>query len=300
MATGGLLALLDDLTVLMDDIAAMSKVAAQKTAGITGDDLAVNAQALTGIDPKRELPIIWSVAKGSLKNKCFLIPGALFLNFAAPWAIMPLLMAGGVFLCFEGVEKVLHAFEKRNPREKHALTIAAIESPDDLVAIEKQKIRQAINTDLILSAEIVAIALATVADKPFITQAAVLIAIGIGITVVVYGLVGGLIKLDDIGLYLSQKKQKAAQVFGRLLVVGTPKLMKVISVVGTAAMFMVGGGILTHGIPPLHHALPENVWLQAAANVVIGLIAGGIAVLGWKYLEAPCRKAIKILKNINK
>jgi predicted DNA repair protein MutK len=299
MAAGGLLALLDDLTVLMDDIAAMSKVAAQKTAGITGDDLAVNAQALHGIDPKRELPIIWSVAKGSLKNKCFLIPGALFLNFAAPWAIMPLLMAGGVFLCFEGVEKILHAFEKDSP-EKHALTIAAIQSPDDLIAIEKQKIRQAINTDLILSAEIVAISLGTVLDKPFITQAAVLIAIGLGITVVVYGLVGGLIKLDDIGLYLTQKKQRIVQLFGRLLVVGTPKMMKVISVLGTAAIFMVGGGILTHGIPPLHHILPENIWLKIMADIVVGLIAGGLAVVGWKYLESPCLAAYKSLKSLKK
>lgn len=276
MAAGGLLALLDDLTSILDDVAALSKVAAQKTAGISGDDLAVNAQMLTGLEARRELPIVWAVAKGSFKNKCYLVPGALFLNWAAAWTITPLLMLGGLYLCFEGAEKILHT---RSKKSRKALTAAAVKSAEDLLTLEKDKIRQAINTDLILSAEIVAIALSTVAAKPFMTQATVLCVIAIAMTVGVYGLVAGIVKLDDFGLYLSRKKRRWQKNFGGWLVRATPGMMKIISIVGTAAMFMVGGGILLHGIPGLGHALPDDLFLRLATEALAGVIAG-LAVIG--------------------
>lgn len=290
MATGGLLALIDDLTVLMDDVAAMSKLAAKKTAGISGDDLAVNAHVLTGIDPKRELPIVWAVAKGSLKNKAILIPAALLLSFFAPWSITPILMLGGIFLCYEGAEKIVH---KLHPAEEAAhnahMIAAAHSSEEDLMAVEQGKVKKAIRTDLILSAEIVAIALGSVVNQPIATQVIVLTIVGIGITVVVYGLVGGLVKLDDIGFYLARRANAAAAAFGRGLLAVIPGLMKTISVLGTAAMFMVGGGIILHGF----HAAAEMLaaWTQNispsptlrlmatfAIEIVTGFIVGAIAV----------------------
>lgn len=290
MAFGGLLALLDDLTVLLDDIAAMSKVAAGKTAGITGDDLAVNAEALTGLDPKRELPIVWAVTKGSLKNKAILVPAALLLNAFAPFLITPLLMIGGVFLCYEGVEKIIHAWEKSKNKAHHAhLAAAAKRGEDDLLSFEQTKIKQAVQTDLILSAEIVAIALATVATAPFLTQVSVLAIIALGMTVIVYGLVGLIVKLDDIGLYLSRKKDRLRQKIGLGMIRVLPGLMKTISIVGTAAMFTVGGGILIHGMHFLSQMISDfsvahlpggwpHVLFSFAASAVVGIIAGGIAV----------------------
>lgn len=306
MAVGGLLALLDDLSVLMDDVAAMSKLAAKKTAGISGDDLAVNAQVLTGIDPKRELPIVWSVAKGSLLNKALLIPAALLLSFFAPWSITPILMLGGVFLCFEGAEKIMHKYhDKKGQAETAAhqahLVAAAHRSEEDLLAVEKSKIDQAIRTDLILSAEIVAIALGTIVDQPIMTQIIVLTLVGVAITVVVYGLVGGLVKLDDIGLYLSKRANTAAAAFGRGLLAVIPGLMKTISVLGTAAMFMVGGGIILHGfhgIAESFSALTHNISSSAtvrllatlAFEIVTGLVIGVIAVLVYTPLAARFKK----------
>lgn len=296
MAATGLLALLDDITTILDDIAAMSKIAAQKTAGIAGDDLAVNANVVYGIDPKRELPIIWAVAKGSFKNKALLIPGALALNAAAPWGITPLLMAGGAFLCYEGVEKVLHK-EQNDENEKHhqELTAAALSSAEVLLNLEKDKIKQAINTDLILSAEIVAVTLGAVATASFLTQIGVLTAVGVGMTIGIYGLVAGIVKIDDFGLHLAQAKghtslQKLSRMIGGKLVRSTPYIMKTLSVIGTAAMFAVGGGIILHGTPPAGHALAEfarnltsSGFLQGAIEMLLAVVSGaliGLATLG--------------------
>ncbi len=294
MPAGGLLALLDDMTAILDDVAAMSKVAAKKTAGITGDDLAVNAEVLRGIDPKRELPIVWAVAKGSLKNKAFLVPGALILNALAPWAIVPLLMFGGVFLCFEGAEKILHA--RKAKKEQQKAVEAARSSAEDLMAVEKDKIKKAIQTDLILSAEIIAIALATVADKPLLTEALVLTCIAIGITVVVYGLVGLIVKLDDIGVYLARGKTIIAQKFGRGLLITVPHLMRVLSVVGTAAMFAVGGGILTHGLPFLSAQLPHEGVMKMLGDTAVGLAVGFLAVVAFEKSLPHFKKIIQVMK----
>jgi predicted DNA repair protein MutK len=284
MPSGGLLALLDD-------IATMSKVAATKTAGISGDDLAVNSKALVGIDPKRELPIVYEVAKGSLRNKAILIPGALALSFAAPWAIMPLLTLGGAYLCFEGIEKILH--KEHGAEEKN-------DQPVDMKALEKQKIGSAIKTDLVLSAEIVAVTLGAVAASPIITQVAVLTAVGIGMTVGIYGLVGGIVKLDDVGLWLSRKKgdgpvAKAQRGIGRALVAGVPHMMKAISVVGTAAMFMVGGGLVLHGIPAAHglleaagHLVANIPFIQTAVEMTAATLAGAVTGLA----AVPVMKAV--------
>jgi predicted DNA repair protein MutK len=291
MAAGGLLALLDDIAVLLDDIAVMSKAAATKTAGIVGDDLAVSSQALVGIDPKRELPIVWKVARGSLKNKFILVPAALFLSAFAEWAITPLLMLGGAFLCYEGAEKVIHAVKPTTEDKKHQKEIiaAAHAGAGALAEVEKKKIAEAVNTDFILSAEIVAVALGTVKEKSFAIQAGVLAGIGIGMTVVVYGLVGCIIKMDDVGMYLLKKKSRAAQKFGHGILKMMPYFMKTLSVVGTIAMFTVGGGILLHGTPPVAHAMHGwNGWLSALAATGAGAIAGLIIVPVAHKLGAPC------------
>jgi uncharacterized protein len=276
MATGGLLALLDDITAILDDVAAMSKVAATKTAGITGDDLAVNAQALVGIDPSRELPIVWRVAKGSLKNKFILVPSALLLSVVAEWAITPLLMIGGAYLCYEGAEKIVHAVHPTREDEKHhkKLTAAAEKSAEALLTLEQEKIRQAVNTDFILSAEIVAVALGAVKEAEFAVQASVLAAVGIGMTVVVYGLVGGIVKLDDLGMHLTGRRSRAARMAGNLILRFAPYLMKTLSVVGTAAMLTVGGGIILHGIPPANDALHG---LHGLVNIIVTTVAGAAA-----------------------
>jgi uncharacterized protein len=295
MATGGLLALLDDITALLDDVAAMSKVAAAKTAGITGDDLAVNTQALVGIDPSRELPIVWRVAKGSLRNKFILVPSALFLSAVAEWSILPLLMLGAAYLCYEGAEKVVHALHPTRGDKKHhkEVALAAAESADALMALEEKKIRQAINTDFILSAEIVVVALGTVKDAEFSVQATVLGAVGLGMTVVVYGLVGGIVKLDDLGMHLAKRRKKSLRALGNGILKFAPYLMKILSVVGTVAMFAVGGGIVAHGIPAANEALHR---LGGLMNL-LAITAGG-AVLGFltlpvvHRLEKPAGKLI--------
>ncbi len=293
MAFGGLLALLDDITLLLDDVAAMSKVAATKTAGIAGDDLAVNAQALVGIDPKRELPIVWRVAKGSFKNKCLLIPAALILSIIAEWAIVPLLMVGGAFLCYEGAEKVVHALRPTVEDVAHAKDVrqAAQKSAEELLEVEQKKIAEAVNTDFILSAEIVAVALGAVKEKTLWVQAGVLTGVGIGMTVFVYGLVGCIIKLDDLGMYLAKSKSKAVQKLGIGILKCVPYLMKTLSVVGTAAMFSVGGGIVLHGIPAAEHAMHDlNTFLSILISTVAGLLIGLAIVPVWHQLEKPFAK----------
>ena len=274
MAAGSLLALLDDIASVLDDVTVMSKVAAKKTAGVLGDDLALNAQQVTGVNPDRELPVVWAVAKGSLMNKAILVPAALAISAFVPWLITPLLMIGGAFLCYEGFEKLAHKYlhSKEEDEQHHAEHVAALANPAvDVREVEKDKIKGAIRTDFILSAEIIVISLGTVAGAPFGQQVAVLVAIALAMTVGVYGLVAGSVKLDDAGLYLSRKANGAAQALGKLLLALAPKLMKFLSVVGTAAMFMVGGGIVAHALPALHH------FSEGVAHAVEGVPAiGGV------------------------
>jgi uncharacterized protein len=297
MASGSLLALIDDIATILDDVALMSKVAAKKTAGVLGDDLALNAQQVAGVNPDRELPVVWAVAKGSLKNKAILVPAALAISAFIPWAITPLLMIGGLFLCYEGCEKLAHKFlhsADEDRRHHDDLLNAVVDASVDMVALEKEKIKGAVRTDFILSAEIIVISLGTVAAAPFGQQVAVLAAIAVVMTVGVYGLVAGIVKLDDAGLYLSRFSNAALKMFGDALLTAAPMLMKALSVLGTIAMFMVGGGILMHGMPALHHlvdsaadaagAVPGvggllKVVTPTAIDAVAGLIAGAVALV---------------------
>ncbi|HYD17285.1 MAG TPA: DUF808 domain-containing protein [Patescibacteria group bacterium] len=293
MAVGGLLALLDDITVLLDDIAVLSKAAATKTAGIVGDDLAVNAQAMVGIDPKRELPIVWRVALGSFKNKFVLVPAALILNLIAEWAITPFLMLGGAFLCYEGAEKVFHALRPTRQDKKHEADVKAAShvSADALLALEKQKIKEAVNTDFILSGEIVAVTLYLVKEETLLTQVAVLSGIALAMTVIVYGLVAAIVKLDDLGLYLATKKSAAIRKTGAGILRACPYLMKTLSVIGTVAMFSVGGGIMLHGIPAAAEAMHH--WGKLAnigAATGVGVVVGAICVPVMHMLEKPIGK----------
>ncbi|WP_284617433.1 DUF808 domain-containing protein [Aquabacterium humicola] len=289
MAGASLLALLDDITLVLDDVAVMTKVAAKKTAGVLGDDLALNAQQVAGVRAERELPVVGKVALGSMVNKAILVPAALAISVFAPWAITPLLMLGGLFLCFEGVEKLAHKFlHSQAEDDAHAREVeqALLDPNADMVAFERDKIKGAIRTDFILSAEIIVIALGTVADKPLLTKASVLVGIALLMTVGVYGLVAGIVKLDDAGLWLSRQAGAAQRQLGKLLLIAAPALMKFLSVAGTAAMFLVGGSILMHGIAPLHHAVEG--WVQAAgpigwlvsmlADALVGVAAGAIAL----------------------
>jgi predicted DNA repair protein MutK len=296
MASGSLLALIDDIAAILDDVALMSKVAAKKTAGVLGDDLALNAQQVNGVDADRELPVVFAVAVGSLKNKAILVPAALAISAFIPWGITPLLMLGGTFLCYEGFEKLAHKFLHSSDEDKlhHADLVQAVaDETVDLVALEKDKIKGAVRTDFILSAEIIVISLGTVAGAPFGQQVAVLAAIALVMTVGVYGLVAGIVKLDDAGLYLSQRGNGALQLAGRALLAAAPLLMRALTFLGTIAMFMVGGGILVHGVPALHHLVDSAAAaaatvpgagrvLAAIAPSVIdaaaGLVAGAIAL----------------------
>ncbi|EHK0946998.1 DUF808 family protein [Citrobacter farmeri] len=290
LAGSSLLTLLDDIATLLDDISMMGKLAAKKTAGVLGDDLSLNAQQVTGVRANRELPVVWSVAKGSLVNKVILVPLALLISAFIPWAITPLLMIGGAFLCFEGVEKVLHTLESRKQKEDPAerqrrLEALVAQAP---LAFEKDKIKGAVRTDFILSAEIVAITLGIVAEAPLLNQVLVLSGIALVVTIGVYGLVGLIVKLDDMGYWLAEKTSVLAQALGKGLLVVAPWLMKSLSVVGTLAMFLVGGGIVVHGVAPLHHAIEQFAQQQSAVvalvlptllNLVLGFIIGAIVVL---------------------
>ena len=301
MAGSSLFMLIDDIATLLDDVAVMTKVAATKTAGVLGDDLALNAQQVAGVKADRELPVVWAVAKGSAINKAILVPAALAISALVPWAITPLLMLGGAFLCFEGVEKLAHKFlhSKSEDDAHHRELVKAVASPEvDLIGFEKEKIKGAIRTDFVLSAEIIVITLGTVAAATFVQQVAVLAGIAVIMTIGVYGFVAGIVKLDDLGLNLSKKAgdgigQRMQRRIGGGLLVAAPYLMKFLSIAGTAAMFMVGGGILVHGIEPLHH------WIEGIAhhlssvpaiggflhaigptllNAVVGVIAGALVL----------------------
>ncbi|NRF70019.1 DUF808 domain-containing protein [Aquincola sp. S2] len=293
MAAASLLALLDDIALVLDDVAVMTKVAAKKTAGVLGDDLALNAQQVAGVRAERELPVVGKVALGSLINKTILVPTALVISVFAPWAVIPLLMLGGLYLCFEGVEKLAHKFlhsKAEDAAHEREVAEALLDPNVDMVAFERDKIKGAIRTDFILSAEIIVIALGTVADKPLLTKASVLIGISLLMTVGVYGLVAGIVKLDDAGLWLSRQAGAAQRQLGKLLLIAAPALMKFLSVAGTAAMFLVGGSILMHGIGPLHHAVEG--WTQGlgglaggvlsmVADALVGVLAGAVALLAF-------------------
>src|SRR5690606_24655491 len=279
MAGSSLFILIDDIATVLDDVATMTKVAAKRTAGVLGDDLALNAQQVAGVNADRELPVVWAVAKGSLRNKLILIPIALLISAFAPWAVVPLLMLGGAFLCYEGVETLTHRLVqgKAQTQAEHKERVQALTNPAvDMVAFEEEKIRGAVRTDFILSAEIIAITLGAVAALPFMTQLLVLIVIGLSMTLGVYGLVAALVKLDDAGLYLSRKGisgrglgRWALRLLGRLILALAPHLMHSLAAMGTVAMFMVGGGILTHGIEAAHHFI-ENLAEGTAALPGIG------------------------------
>lgn len=292
MAGSSLLALIDDISSVLDDVATMTKIAARKTAGVLGDDLALNAQQVTGVKADRELPVVWAVAKGSLVNKAILVPAALLISAVAPWLVVPLLMLGGLFLCYEGAEKLIHKLLHRHEGDEQQPLLEAIADPQvDLVAFERDKIRGAVRTDFVLSAEIIAITLGTVATASFLNQVLVLSGIALLMTVGVYGLVAGIVKLDDAGLYLSQRASAFAQACGRGILRLAPWLMKSLSVIGTAAMFMVGGGILSHGLPPVESAVHHAAeWVARDAgqllsalvptllNALLGVVAGVLSV----------------------
>ncbi|MDN2667084.1 DUF808 domain-containing protein [Vibrio sp. 14N.309.X.WAT.E.F5] len=292
MAGASLLTLLDDIATVLDDVALMSKVAAKKTAGVLGDDLALNAQQVSGVSAEREIPVVWEVAKGSFKNKLILVPAALLISAFIPWLIMPLLVIGGLFLCFEGAEKILeklfpHAHQD-DEKEEDTSTGESIEE------YEKRKVSGAIRTDFILSAEIIVIALGTVTGTSILTQILVVSLIAVVMTIGVYGLVAGIVKLDDLGFYL-QRTSNGSTIKTRLgngLVAFAPKLMKMLAVVGTAAMFLVGGGIVVHNVPAIHHLIEPIIMdfsghtiatavVPTLLNGVIGVLAGLIVVAVW-------------------
>ncbi len=299
MAGSSLLLLIDDIASVLDDVALLSKLAAKKSAGVLGDDLALNAQQVAGVRADRELPVVWAVARGSLLNKLILVPAALAISAFVPWLVTPLLMLGGAFLCYEGFEKLVHLYQQRRaggqPAQQraeeraHERAQVAADPEQDLVAFERDKIKGAVRTDFILSAEIIAITLGTVASAAFVTQLLVLSGVALAMTVGVYGLVAGIVKLDDAGLWLSQRRQAAAQALGRGIVAAAPWLMKALSVAGTAAMFLVGGGILLHGVPALQQALDaalqglgglSQALLTALANGGLGVVAGAVVLAG--------------------
>ncbi|EHR72601.1 hypothetical protein BurJ1DRAFT_3798 [Burkholderiales bacterium JOSHI_001] len=302
MAASSLLALIDDIATVLDDVALLTKVAAKKTAGVLGDDLALNAQQVTGVAAERELPVVWAVAKGSFINKAILVPLALAISAFIPWAVTPLLMVGGAFLCFEGFEKLAHRWmhsAAEDEAHRQALSDALVNTQVDLVAFERDKIKGAVRTDFILSAEIIAITLGTVATQPLLTQVGVLAVVAVVMTVGVYGFVAGIVKLDDLGLLLTRNgRAGAGAALGRAILRAAPWLMKALSVAGTAAMFLVGGGILVHGLPVLHHALQNalqglggalQVLVESGANALVGLLAGALVlavVVGVQKLRA--------------
>jgi hypothetical protein len=298
-----LLLLLDDIATILDDVSVMTKTAAKKTAAILGDDLALNAEQVSGVRADRELPVVWAVAKGSVRNKLILVPAALAISAVLPWAITPMMMIGGLYLCYEGFEKIAHKFlyTREEDDARHAMHIAALARPSsERLIIEKDQIKGAIRTDFILSAEIIVIALGTVADREFAVQVGVLTSIAAVMTVGVYGLVAGIVRLDDAGLHMSRMPNSALRGLGRGILRAAPWLMKALAVAGTAAMFLVGGGILAHGV----HAVAE--WIKDAAvdaaqipgvgavlgaltpmlvNAVVGIVAGGLVVLAVKLFQ---------------
>lgn len=289
-----LLLLLDDIAMLLDDIAVMSKMAAKKTAGVLGDDLALNAQQVSGVRADRELPVVWKVAKGSFVNKLILVPLALLISWLAAWLINPLLVIGGLFLCYEGVEKIIHTMQQQKSTTPVEAEERIIQMETDLVRFENEKVKGAIRTDFILSAEIIVITLGTVATAAMTSKIIVLSLIAIVMTIGVYGLVAVIVKIDDIGLYLTQQAGHFKQSVGRALLAFAPKLMKALSIVGTAAMFLVGGGIINHAVPLIHHFTEHSVEyvqdIPSIGNIVgaitptlinfaVGILAGCLVVL---------------------
>ena len=289
-----LLLLLDDIATVLDDVAVMSKMAAKKTAGVLGDDLALNAQQVSGVRAERELPVVWRVAKGSFINKLILVPLALLISVVAPWLINPLLVVGGLFLSYEGVEKIMHTLQHKKAQTAKEAQLELIQTEQDLAAYETEKIKGAVRTDFILSAEIVVISLGTVAAAGFLTKVTVLSLIAIAMTVGVYGFVALIVKIDDIGLYLTEQAANFKQRIGRGLLAFAPILMTTLSVVGTAAMFLVGGGIINHAIPFVHHFTEDTVeYVQdiptmgsivgsltpMLMNLVVGILAGILVVI---------------------
>ena len=289
MAGSSLLSLLDDIATLLDDISVLGKVAAKKTSGVLGDDLSLNAQQVSGVKANRELPVVWGVAKGSLLNKVILVPLALLISYFIPWAITPLLMVGGAYLCFEGVEKVLHSLHskkhKETPEDREQRLLKAAQ--EDSAEFEKKKIQGAVRTDFILSAEIVAITLGIVSEAPLLNQVLILSGIALMVTIGVYGIVAVIVKVDDLGYWLQKKQAALARTVGGALLVAAPWMMKILTVVGTIAMFLVGGGIIVHGIPLLHHPV-ENLGAGSSAllstvmtngaNLIVGFIIGSIVL----------------------
>jgi uncharacterized protein len=284
MASFSLLALLDDITTMLDDVSVMSQLAAKKTAGVLGDDLALNAQQVTGIAAKRELPVVWAVARGSFVNKLILVPVALLISAFIPWLIVPLLMLGGVFLCYEGFEKIWHKLhEKHNAPHDHTINQTIQNDQTNIVTLEKEKIKGAVRTDFILSAEIIVIALGVVAEAALTQRILVLSVIAVLITIGVYGLVGLIVKMDDIGLWLMQRQGQNALLqttrkLGWGLVQVVPYLMRLLSVLGTVAMFLVGGSIIAHGIPAVHHWIASTGHWDVVLNGLFGVLVGGICV----------------------
>lgn len=286
MAGSSLLALIDDIASILDDVSVLTKVAAKKTSGVLGDDLALNAEQVTGVSADRELPVVWAVAKGSFINKVILVPSALLLSFAAPFLILPLLTIGGLFLCFEGAEKVLEKFFYKQAASKLSDHNALANAADDS-GTESDKIKGAIRTDFILSAEIIIITLGTVAAAAFTTQVLVLAGIAIAMTVGVYGLVAVIVKIDDFGLWLLKRSNRVAQISGRTLLKLAPQLMKALGILGTIAMFLVGGGILAHAVPPIHHFSESlsNPLLKMAVEGSLGFLAGLVVLALLKVLK---------------
>lgn len=296
MAGASLLTLLDDIAAVLDDVALMSKMAAKKTAGVLGDDLALNAQQVSGVASEREIPVVWAVAKGSFKNKLILVPSALLISAFIPWLIMPLLLIGGLFLCFEGAEKIL---EKLFPHaHQHEEKEEEVNTGESVEEYEKRKVAGAIRTDFILSAEIIVIALGTVTGSSIVTQILVVSLIAVLMTIGVYGLVAGIVKLDDLGFYLERTSngEGLKAKLGGALVAFAPKLMKMLAVVGTAAMFLVGGGIVVHNVPAIHHLIEPIIMdfrghtvataiVPTLLNGVIGVIAGLVVVAAWTVVE---------------
>lgn len=293
MAASSLLALIDDISTMLDDAAILTKVAASKTAGVMGDDLALNAEQVSGVNVDRELPVVWAVAKGSFVNKLILVPAALAISAFASWAIMPLMVVGGLFLCFEGFEKVahklLHSSAEDDAHEKE-LMAAMADDKVDLVALEKDKVKGAVRTDFVLSAEIIVITLGTMSTAPIGQQILALSLVAVGATVLVYGLVAGIVKLDDLGFALRRRTGTFARSAGSAILTAAPLLMKALSVLGTAAMFTVGGSIIVHGVPPVEHLIESIVEPLAARSALLGgvvnalldaitgIVAGGLAV----------------------
>jgi uncharacterized protein len=307
-----LLTLLDDIATVLDDVAMMTKIAVKKTAGVLGDDLALNAQQVSGVGPRRELPVIWAVAKGSMLNKAILVPAALLLSAFVPWVVIPLMIIGGAFLCFEGVEKLAHKLlhSKAGDKAHHSEMLRLLADPSvDLIASERDKIKGAVRTDFILSAEIIVISLGTVAKEAFAVQVGVLIAIAVIMTVGVYGLVAGIVKLDDAGLFLSRIEGesglvRAKRALGCGILRVAPWLMKFLSIAGTTAMFLVGGGILTHNVPALELAIeaipPHGVVgtvLGMLADLVVGVIVGAVVLGGVKLIGKLRGKPANAVEN---